>query len=68
MKLSLSSEIHKAEELEMDSAETEKILLASNEALQSAFMNDLALTKFFLKNYLHLYICNNYLVIYFYQH
>ena len=68
MKLSLSSEIHKAEELEMDSAETEKILLASNEALQSAFMNGLALTKVFLKNYLHLYICNNYLVIYFYQH
>ena len=45
MKLSLSSEIHKPEELEMDSAETEKALLASNEALQSAFMKGLALTK-----------------------
>ena len=47
MKLSLSSEIHKPEELEIDLAETKKTLLAFNEALQSAFMKRLAQTKVF---------------------
>lgn len=64
MKLSLSCEIEKPEELEMDSVEAEKTLLASNESLRSAFMKELPLTKVFSKNYFRLNTCNNSLIKY----